>query len=230
MASNFFQRWSERSLATKNNAESDLAPSHNTVIDSVECDLDAVLDVDSELEHSADPHAESIADLAPSTEVINEPIEAALTIDDVDNVTFDSGVASFLQQGVDKAVKRAALQKLFHADEFNYISDMDDHTEDFSNIPKLDSNIAKQLRGWINNLVEDDPELAEEQSLVGIDNDTTASDVMVDDEIDNAETGNSTGENKPSAIATITVPVTEDHHSTACCDDEKNEFAQTGGT
>ena len=96
--------------------------------------------------------------------------QVTLTDADVDKVTFDTGVASFLQQGVDKKLKQAALAKLFHSDEFNYISDMDDHTEDFSNIPKLDEGIAKQLRGWVKAALteaeETDEAIADSDALV----------------------------------------------------------------
>jgi hypothetical protein len=159
VATNFFQRWSSRKLTAK---EEHKEPANNNA---------AVPDVDvSDIDESTitasteTPQVVSIHDssdeieskdveleLSDPTEVVEEKI---LTIEDAADVTFDSGAASFLKQGVDKAVKKAALQKLFHSDEFNYISDMDDHTEDFSNIPTLEPSVAKQLRGWVNNVSE----------------------------------------------------------------------------
>ncbi|PKH04674.1 DUF3306 domain-containing protein [Moritella sp. Urea-trap-13] len=161
MASNFFQRWSDRSLATKDHAETDL-----------EASKDVVAELDIDTTNDSAPYETSVVDSNSdlsnsSTDLIDEHVEEVLTIDDADKVTFDSGVASFLQHGVDKSVKKAALAKLFHADEFNYISDMDDHTEDFSNIPKLDESIAKQLRGWVKTVLEEpEAELIEETKLV----------------------------------------------------------------
>lgn len=169
MASNFFQRWSDRSLAAKDPAETDLVVNKDAVVETENQGSELTLKRDAELdiEHISAPIPESAADLELSTGVIDEQIEAELTIDDADKVTFDSGVASFLQHGVDKSVKKAALAKLFHADEFNYISDMDDHTEDFSNIPKLDESIAKQLRGWVKTVLEEpEAELVEDTELV----------------------------------------------------------------
>lgn len=186
VASNFFQRWSDRSLASKGNAVTDLAASENAIVriehsatedQKLEQALKYESEVGTDTHHGSAPEEVSVADANldfsnSSTDLIDEHIEE-LTIYDADKVTFDSGVASFLQHGVDKSVKRAALAKLFHADEFNYISDMDDHTEDFSNIPKLDQSIAKQLRGWVKAVIEEpeaeliaDTELIESTEMV----------------------------------------------------------------
>jgi len=88
--------------------------------------------------------------------------ETRLTLKDVASVTFEGGVTSFMKSGVEKSVKKAALRKLFHSDEFNYVSDMDDHTEDFSNVPTLDSSVTKQLRNWVNQASEKLEEASEE--------------------------------------------------------------------
>ena len=114
--------------------------------------------------------------------------QVTLTDADVDKVTFDTGVASFLQQGVDKKLKQAALAKLFHSDEFNYISDMDDHTEDFSNIPKLDEGIAKQLRGWVKAALtepeETDEAIADSDALVDTEAEITSVSEIADADAD----------------------------------------------
>ena len=103
------------------------------------------------------------------------PPDIALTHDDVSTVTYDSGVASFMKESVEKSVKKAALRKLFHSEEFNYISDMDDCTEDFSNIPTLDPAIASQMRGWVNQAVEKVTDMVEDLS----------SETMYNSELDN---------------------------------------------
>lgn len=202
VASNFFQRWSDRSLASKDHAETDLEASKDTIVrteNSAAEDLDLALKRDAEVgadtNNGSVPHevsaADSNSDLSNSpTDLIDEHIEEELTIDDADKVTFDSGVASFLKHGVDKSVKKAALAKLFHADEFNYISDMDDHTEDFSNIPKLDESIAKQLRGWVKAVLEEpeaeliaDAELVEDTELIEDTVLVAESEILVETEI-----------------------------------------------
>ena len=173
MASNFFQRWSSRALTAKEKASAALPDSNET---AVENELDTpVIDtlIENRVENAVDTDVELNQVSSPDVtghEVDDSRDDEVLTIADADGVTFDSGVASFLQHGVDKSVKKAALAKLFHSDEFNYISDMDDHTEDFSNIPKLDDSVAKQLRGWVNKVfdeseVEAEQEIALEQDM-----------------------------------------------------------------
>ena len=163
MTSNFFQRWSARSLAGKDAAVSDVLANDvlaSDITPSQEADMVLVAPDDGPALQAEPALSEPCAD--PICE------QVTLTDADVDKVTFDTGVASFLQQGVDKKLKQAALAKLFHSDEFNYISDMDDHTEDFSNIPKLDEGIAKQLRGWVKTALAE-PEQAEDESSPDLD-------------------------------------------------------------
>lgn len=169
MATNFFQRWSSRKLTAKEEHKEPAVPDvdvsdidESTITASTETpQVVSIHDSSDEIESKyVEPElgesTETVeADETDSSEsLIDVTEDKVLTIEDAADVTFDSGAASFLKQGVDKAVKKAALQKLFHSDEFNYISDMDDHTEDFSNIPTLDPSVAKQLRGWVNNVSE----------------------------------------------------------------------------
>lgn len=174
MATNFFQRWSSRKLTAKEEhkepTSNDPAASDGDVSDTAVSTVTASIEapqaasIDDSLDDMGSKHVEFERsestetvenEVADSTEPLHDVTEEkVLTIEDAADVTFDSGVASFLKQGVDKSIKKAALQKLFHSDEFNYISDMDDHTEDFSNIPTLDPNVAKQLRGWVNDVSE----------------------------------------------------------------------------
>jgi len=161
VASNFFQRWSSRSLTAKDKAAVASSETNEASVESAapEQVVEPIREINTELNQvvKQDKATNDIVDDAVDSVVDKQSgiADDALTIADADSVTFDSGVASFLQQGVDKSVRKAALAKLFHADEFNYISDMDDHTEDFSNIPKLDDSIAKQLRGWAKTVLEE---------------------------------------------------------------------------
>ena len=178
MATNFFQRWSSRSLMAKDKTDATLSATNEAVeaLPGSEQVVEQVHEVNAELNQAVTPDevTHDVVDDAVDSAVdsvvdkqngiADKSSDEVLTITDADSVTFDSGVASFLKQGVDKSVKKAALAKLFHSDEFNYISDMDDHTEDFSNIPKLDDSIAKQLRGWVKAVLEE-PEQAEDPSI-----------------------------------------------------------------
>lgn len=155
VATNFFQRWSSRKLTPVDNAES---TNTETMTETEAVDDPLALNVldtaVKDVTNTRDSEQTSIVSSATSPDAIAEESVIELTINDADNVTYDSGVASFMQQQVTKSVKKAALRKLFHSEEFNYISDMDDSTEDFSNMQGLAPEIASQMRGWINTVTE----------------------------------------------------------------------------
>ncbi|MGF1724939.1 DUF3306 domain-containing protein [Photobacterium nomapromontoriensis] len=164
MASNFFQRWSSRKLQAKEEKTKDVedvnvAIGHETnlVKETVlEPEIsNAATSIPDEAFHYGADNGER-SEHSEQDDSSDAPVaeESALTLDDVVKVTFDSGVTSFMKEGVEKSVKKAALRKLFHSDEFNYISDMDDHTEDFSNIPALNADEVKGLRNWITEVAE----------------------------------------------------------------------------
>lgn len=161
MATNFFQRWSSRKLASREDAvekQDDVESDVDSLLIDDTASLSQVTEAKNKLPHEDDsdtgPNLSKDEDEASGAE--------ALTLKDVANVTFDGGVTSFMRTGVDKSVKKAALRKLFHSDEFNYVSDMDDHTEDFSNVPTLDSGVTKQLRNWVNQASEKLEEVSEQ--------------------------------------------------------------------
>ncbi|MDV5168757.1 DUF3306 domain-containing protein [Photobacterium rosenbergii] len=156
MATNFFQRWSQRKIKAKDEGEPHLEPDtkeqeligHEPVVQKlVKDDLDP-----SESESTASNETVKLDDEDNGSDPQTTLPE--LTLADAAKVTFDSGVSTFMKQGVEKSVKKAALRKLFHSEEFNYISDMDDHTEDFSNVPVLDTKVTQQLRQWVNEVAE----------------------------------------------------------------------------
>lgn len=177
VATNFFQRWSQRKL-TKTEDESvdetltlesaETAPEQDVVVTentALNADVIEPIEADKASDNQLDK-TDLVADNTP---------DIALTHDDVSTVTYDSGVVSFMKESVEKSVKKAALRKLFHSEEFNYISDMDDCTEDFSNIPTLDPAIASQMRGWVNQAVEKVTDMVEDLS----------SETMYNSELDN---------------------------------------------
>jgi len=235
VASNFFQRWSSRSLTAKDKAAVASSATNEADVELAvpEQAVEPIYEVNAELNQSViqDDTANNIVDDAVDSAEDNAVDNVAdkhngiaddtLTIADVDSVTFDSGVASFLQQGVDKSVRKAALAKLFHADEFNYISDMDDHTEDFSNIPKLDDSIAKQLRGWAKTVLEE-PE--QETELLLATGQEQESGQPEDYNVEQIET-------EMSAVEDGTVePIMEDLELSPGCDKPHNKTIQQGET
>ncbi|MGF1759825.1 DUF3306 domain-containing protein [Photobacterium sagamiensis] len=166
VATDFIQRWSSRKLDAKEGktVEPEVLTQQDTLSDA-----EAVITQKSDLEQNGSIENDLTPDGNP------------MTLADVANVSFASGAASFLKTGVEKSVKKAALRKLFHSDEFNYISDMDDHTEDFSNIPPLDPSVVKQLRGWVNEAVEKVGNLAEKLSDESVPASTVDSEMGIDD-------------------------------------------------
>ena len=169
MATNFFQRWSSRKLTPVDNTES---TNTETMTETEAVDDPLALNVlDTAVEdvtNTRDSEQTSIVSSATSPDAIAEESVIELTINDADNVTYDSGVASFMQQQVTKSVKKAALRKLFHSEEFNYISDMDDSTEDFSNMQGLAPEIASQMRGWINTVTETATEALKDDGIIAL--------------------------------------------------------------
>ncbi|MEC6897109.1 DUF3306 domain-containing protein [Photobacterium piscicola] len=167
MATNFFQRWSSRKLTPVDNTERAISETITETVDE-SLTLNAIDTTEEEVTKTSDHEQTSIVSSATSPNVIAKEPVIALTIDDADKVTYDSGVASFMQQQVTKSVKKAALRKLFHSEEFNYISDMDDSTEDFSNMQGLAPEIASQMRGWINTVTETATEALKDDGIIAL--------------------------------------------------------------
>ncbi|MGR5115689.1 DUF3306 domain-containing protein [Photobacterium damselae] len=167
MTSNFFQRWSSRKLTAREETpqvEEKKEDSVEIIDDTVAQSLsnthideaNASSESTSPCEQSDTSALDNSVSDNHSSEIDNEVEETEdLTLSDVDKVTFESGAASFLKQGVDKAVKKAALRKLFHSSEYNYISDMDDCTEDFSQLETLSDKVKGELRSWAKEQIDD---------------------------------------------------------------------------
>ncbi|MGF1717146.1 DUF3306 domain-containing protein [Photobacterium chitinilyticum] len=176
MATNFLQRWSSRKLAVREetaeveadalSVQGDTEPDQLSDISEYTVEGAGSFSFKPSTEHEVEAESEisveagEVCEQTALKEAVSE--ETRLTLKDVASVTFEGGVTSFMKSGVEKSVKKAALRKLFHSDEFNYVSDMDDHTEDFSNVPTLDSSVTKQLRNWVNQASEKLEEASEE--------------------------------------------------------------------
>ncbi|WP_163923726.1 DUF3306 domain-containing protein [Photobacterium sp. Alg240-V54] len=217
MATNFFERWSSRKLTAVEKTES-LESIDNDVTEDVDSHTSECVDcentaVDKITNTDASHQSLTTTDSATISEraITPEPV-VELTIDDADKVTYESGVASFMQQQVTKSVKKAALRKLFHSQEFNYISEMDDSTEDFSNMEGLAPEVASQMRGWINSVTETATEKLKEDGLSALTSPPTTADALESpldsdaDVVTDAETNDSTVTN--TAINAI-----EDKHT-----------------
>ncbi len=56
---------------------------------------------------------------------------------------------------VDKAVKKAALRKMFMSPEYNVVDGLNDYDHDYSAVKPLASDVAETLRGWIKNVADE---------------------------------------------------------------------------
>jgi hypothetical protein len=74
------------------------------------------------------------------------PEEPALTLVDTDALAVGAEISRFLKGGVSDAVKGAALKKLFADPAYNFISEMDDYVEDYSQMAVLGKAELRNLQ------------------------------------------------------------------------------------
>jgi hypothetical protein len=139
VASSFLSRWSQRKL-DENKDES----GRETLPESNEADAVAEDNAESEVEQEQAGHQE------PDSE---------------DEMSLDSGgpektdelsVSQLLANPeVNKAVKKAALRKMFMSPEYNVVDGLNDYDHDYSAVKPLASDVAETLRGWIKNVADE---------------------------------------------------------------------------
>lgn len=78
------------------------------------------------------PDAASPADAADL-----EPMPAAPTLEQVEQLTGDSDFTPFVARGVDETVRRAALKKLFADPRFNVMDGLDTYIDDYNKFEPL---------------------------------------------------------------------------------------------
>lgn len=131
MATNFFSRWSERKLAAIEEQES--LPTQETPEQS------------SRGTHCIAPDAMN----AESTR-LESSSTAADGEKDLENKSENAPISALLASNADEAVKKAALRKLFHSEEFNVVDRLNDYDHDYkSSIGALAPNVAQTLREWM---------------------------------------------------------------------------------
>lgn len=93
---------------------------------------------------------------------VEEQAERPLpTLDDVDRLTPESDYSAFVAKGVDKAVQRMALKKLFADPNFAVMDGLDIYISDYNKpAPLADAMLAslKHAPGVLGRLLEDDPQ------------------------------------------------------------------------
>ncbi|WP_051868352.1 DUF3306 domain-containing protein [Vibrio sp. ER1A] len=139
MASSFLSRWSQRKLdENKDELELDALPESN------EADAVAEGNVESEVEREQAEHEEcsSEGEKSLDSEVPEKPEELSVS-------------QLLANPEVDKAVKKAALRKMFMSPEYNVVDGLNDYDHDYSAVKPLASDVAETLRGWIKNVADE---------------------------------------------------------------------------
>ncbi|MEJ3601859.1 DUF3306 domain-containing protein [Vibrio vulnificus] len=141
MATNFFSRWSERKRAAIEEQES--LPTQETPEQSsrgTHCSAPDAMN--AEAEQTEPKHAESTRLESSSTAADGEK--------DLENKSENAPISALLASNADEAVKKAALRKLFHSEEFNVVDRLNDYDHDYkSSIGALAPNVAQTLREWM---------------------------------------------------------------------------------
>ena len=74
------------------------------------------------------------------------PAEAGPPLPDLEQLDQDSDYSAFLAPGVDAALRRTALRKLFHSPKFNVCDGLDDYCDDFTQFAPLGDVVTADMR------------------------------------------------------------------------------------
>ncbi|WP_404415284.1 DUF3306 domain-containing protein [Marinospirillum sp.] len=105
--------------------------------------------LDDELEAAENQPPAQTPDQASAQEALQETPDKELTdadMPDLESLDDQSDVSMFFAEGVSRALKQKALQKLFHQPGFNTISELDEYAEDYSQVVSLTSATAGKMR------------------------------------------------------------------------------------
>ncbi|NOI24241.1 DUF3306 domain-containing protein [Vibrio mediterranei] len=139
MASSFLSRWSQRKL-DENNDESEL----DAMPESNEADAvtEGNAELDVEREQTGNEESDSEDEMSLDSEVPEKTEELSVS-------------QLLANPEVDKAVKKAALRKMFMSPEYNVVDGLNDYDHDYSAVKPLASDVAETLRGWIKNVADE---------------------------------------------------------------------------
>jgi hypothetical protein len=154
----FLRRWARRKSEVRTEVREGLAPAPETPRDApaplVARDLPAAL---------------SVPDLAqPPATRENAPATGRPppTLDDVAALEADSDFSAFVARGVDQAVRRGALKKLFADPHFNVMDRLDVYIDDYTKPSPMSEAMLASLehaKSVFMKMVEDDPEKEPQQ-------------------------------------------------------------------
>lgn len=171
--SSFFSRWFKRNQSKESDVGTSLSQSeHSSVVTKVQPQK-----VREQPKTIPTPNPPSETEIKAAEEKKQrEKIAPTLTLKDVEALSPDDSIAAFLAKGVNKEVKRAALDKLFQNPIFNLRDGLNDYDIDYSQTRKLSATAVTELRQWGERVVriskQNEPErpktLPEHESLPSI--------------------------------------------------------------
>lgn len=132
----FLKRWSRRKLESRQGVE----PAPEPLADApLEAATAPPRPLDAPVQAYEPIGAEAAVD--PATEAPRLP-----TMDDVATLTPDSDFSGFVARGVDQAVRRSALKKLFADPHFNTMDGLDIYIDDYTKPSPLSDTMLASLR------------------------------------------------------------------------------------
>lgn len=89
----------------------------------------------------------TIADGEESSDAHDDAVADSVTLPDPDSLPAGSDIRAYLEPGVDKALRKKALRRLFSAERYNVRDGLDDYDEDFrEKLKPLSEHVAERLR------------------------------------------------------------------------------------
>jgi hypothetical protein len=128
----FLRRWARRKTETNAGIEPAPEPASEIVVESVAA-------------RAAVAEAVVAGQTAPSQPTPSQPIVLP-TMDDVAQLTSESDFSAFVARGVDQAVRRSALKKLFADPHFNVMDKLDMYMDDYNVASPMSSEMLASLK------------------------------------------------------------------------------------
>ena len=160
MSDSFFSRWSRKKSLLRD-LDDARENANNESIAATALQPSLVNETSAPLVTSAQASDKTAAESAQG-ETQTEPLP---TLEDTESLEVGADVSRFVKKGVSDAVKGAALKKLFADPAYNFISDMDDYVEDYSQMATMTTLEVRNLQQSQDlHLFEDPPWKVEAQA------------------------------------------------------------------
>ncbi|MGR5175224.1 DUF3306 domain-containing protein [Vibrio mediterranei] len=183
MANSFLSRWSQRKLEEQ--SEQQAEPEQEAVlVDDESVDLPF-----SDEQSNALGGMSNNQDQKPETELVSDDGELSIS-------------QLLANTEVDKAVKKAALRKLFMQPEFNVVDGLNDYDHDYSAVKPLATEVAETLRGWVKDVEEnlEQHEELEESAIVASHETAVQIDEGEQDDLETIESDQPQKDDDPSNV------------------------------